>query len=28
LGVRGDTFFNYLPENTDVNKVVAATYKK
>ncbi|MFT5903152.1 MAG: phosphosulfolactate synthase, partial [Bacteroidia bacterium] len=28
LGVRGDTFFNYLPENTDVNKVIAATYKK
>ena len=28
LGVRGDTFFNYLPEDTDVNKVIAATYKK
>lgn len=28
LGVRGDTFFNYLPEDIDVNKVIAATYKK
>ena len=28
LGVRGDTFFNYLPEDIDVNKVLSATYKK
>ncbi|MCB9192147.1 MAG: phosphosulfolactate synthase [Flavobacteriales bacterium] len=28
LGVRGDTFFNYLPEGTDVNKVIAKSKKK
>ncbi|MGB0916985.1 MAG: phosphosulfolactate synthase [Flavobacteriales bacterium] len=28
LGVRGDTFFNYLPEDIDVNKVIAETKKK
>lgn len=28
LGVRGDTFFNYLPKGTDVNKVIAKTKKK
>jgi phosphosulfolactate synthase len=27
LGVRGDTFFNYLPEDVDVNKVIAETKK-
>lgn len=28
LGVRGDTFFNHLPANIDVNKVIAATKKE
>lgn len=28
LGVRGDTFFNYLPENIDVNKVIAKSKSK
>ena len=28
LGVRGDTFFNYLPERIDVNKVIAKSKKK
>lgn len=28
LGVRGDTFFNYLPEGINVNEVIAATKKK
>lgn len=28
LGVRGDTFFNYLPERIDVNKVIAKAKNK
>jgi phosphosulfolactate synthase len=28
LGVRGDTFFNYLPERIDVNEVIAKSKKK
>ena len=28
LGVRGDTFFNYLPDRIDVNKVIANAKKK
>lgn len=28
LGVRGDTFFNYLPQDIDVNKVIAKSKKK
>ena len=28
LGVRGDTFFNYLPEGVDVNKVIAKSKKR
>lgn len=28
LGVRGDTFFNFLPKGVDVNKVLAKTKKK
>lgn len=28
LGVRGDTFFNYLPEGINVNKVIANSKKK
>lgn len=28
LGVRGDTFFNYLPEGVNVNEVIARTKKK
>lgn len=28
LGVRGDTFFNYLPERIDVNKVIAISKNK
>ncbi|MFM1877041.1 MAG: hypothetical protein RL266_2778 [Bacteroidota bacterium] len=28
LGVRGDTFFNYLPERIDVNKVIEKSRKK
>lgn len=28
LGVRGDTFFNYLPERIDVNKVIAIAKNK
>lgn len=28
LGVRGDTFFNYLPDRIDVNKVIARSRKK
>jgi len=28
LGVRGDTFFNYLPEGINVNEVIAKTKKK
>lgn len=28
LGVRGDTFFNYLPDRIDVNKIIAKSKKK
>jgi phosphosulfolactate synthase len=28
LGVRGDTFFNFLPQGIDVNKVIAKSKKK
>jgi phosphosulfolactate synthase len=28
LGVRGDTFFNYLPEGINVNDMIAKTKKK